>query len=131
MALELELEAKIEETRRMEQSLRAGFAAFVDKVNERSMLLTMKQEMIAKEAPREKFVQDFMVFMEAIENGHLQILKNFDEKDMLNTVSTMIKTDAGEHGREQTQTVLGKDPDTPVDVVAAAMETAASGVMMG
>ncbi|KAK9017495.1 hypothetical protein V6N11_079974 [Hibiscus sabdariffa] len=28
------------------------------------------------------------------------------------------------------QTMLGKDPDTPVDVVAAATETAASGVMM-
>ncbi|GMI79085.1 hypothetical protein HRI_001577800 [Hibiscus trionum] len=98
MALEVALEAKREETRRMEESLRADFVAFVDMVKERSMLMTMKQDLIATEAPKAKFAEDFKLFMEAIENDDLQILKNFDEKDMLNTVSTMINSDAGENG---------------------------------
>ncbi|KAK9007011.1 hypothetical protein V6N11_019339 [Hibiscus sabdariffa] len=155
MALEVALEAKREETRRMEASLRADFVAFVDKVKDRSMLLTVKQDLIAKEAPKAKFVEDFMVFIEAIENGDLQILKNFDEKTMINTVSTMMNSDAGnigglvgEYGNNfaymfssvalwlmllREQTVLAMDPDSPVDVVAAAMETTASGSgeMMG
>ncbi|KAK8634123.1 hypothetical protein V6N13_014952 [Hibiscus sabdariffa] len=141
MALAIALEAKREETRRMEASLRDDFVALVDKLKERSMLLTMKYDLIAKEAPKAKFAEDFMAFIEAIESGHLQILKNFDEKTMISTVSTMMNSDAGNNGglsraalwlmllREQT--VLAMDPDTPVDVVAAAMETAASGVMMG
>ncbi|KAK8494696.1 hypothetical protein V6N12_016066 [Hibiscus sabdariffa] len=155
MALTVALEAKKEETRRMEASLRADFVAFVDKVKNRSMLLTMKQDLIAKEAPKAKFAEDFMVFIEAIENGDLQILKNFDEKSMINTVSTMMNSDAGnigglvgEYGNNfaymvlwffvqssvalwlmllREQTVLAMDPDSPVDVVAAAMETTAGG----
>ncbi|KAL4376050.1 hypothetical protein GQ457_02G031690 [Hibiscus cannabinus] len=98
MALEVALEAKREETGRMEASLRADFVAFVDKVKNRSMLLTVKQDLIAKEAPKAKFVEDFMVFIEAIENGHLHILNNFDEKTMINTVSTMMNSDAGNIG---------------------------------
>ncbi|KAL4377205.1 hypothetical protein GQ457_02G031680 [Hibiscus cannabinus] len=98
MALTVALEAKKEETRRMEASLRADFVAFVDKVKNRSMLLTMKQDLIAKEAPKAKFTDDFMVFIEATENGDLQILKNFDEKTMINNVSEMLNSDAGNNG---------------------------------
>ncbi|KAK8628387.1 hypothetical protein V6N13_064094 [Hibiscus sabdariffa] len=94
MALEIILERQREINRQMTESLRADHAALQHKVRERSMLMIKKQDMMAKQAEKESLVHDFMVFLEAIENGDLQIARNFDEKAMMNSILTMMNYDA-------------------------------------
>ncbi|KAK8589719.1 hypothetical protein V6N13_088539 [Hibiscus sabdariffa] len=98
MDLEAELEEQKEVTRRMEDSARATFVAYVDKVREHTTLITMIQNMLAEEEPKEIFVEKFMVFLGAIDNGDLQTLQRFDEKDMMITISKMRNNDAGDMG---------------------------------
>ncbi|KAL4378178.1 hypothetical protein GQ457_02G031670 [Hibiscus cannabinus] len=86
MALEIILERQREINRQMRESLRADHAALQHKARERSMLMIMKQEMMAKQAEKESLVHDFMVFIEAIGNDHVQVARNFDKKAMMNSI---------------------------------------------
>lgn len=97
MVLEGALEAEKEKTLRLEESHRAAFVALVEKERERSMLITKNRDLVANEAPKAKFVERFMVFIEAIENDDLETLQSFDEKTMMNTILTMMNCD-GENG---------------------------------
>ncbi|XP_039006088.1 uncharacterized protein LOC120133599 [Hibiscus syriacus] len=96
---EVALEVQREVTRRMAESARADFVAYVDKVRERTVLLTMKRDLQAEEAPKAKFADQFMDFLDAIESGDPETLRRFDEKEMQNTILTMMDCDAGDEGR--------------------------------
>ncbi|KAL4353515.1 hypothetical protein GQ457_06G017690 [Hibiscus cannabinus] len=98
MDLEAELEEQREVTRRMQDSASATFDAYVDKVREHTMLIKMIDNMVAQEQPKQIFVDNFMVFLGAIDNGDLQTLQRFDEKDMINTISKLSNSDAGHQG---------------------------------
>ncbi|KAK9017497.1 hypothetical protein V6N11_079976 [Hibiscus sabdariffa] len=63
------------------------------KARECSMLMSKKQSMMAKQVEKESLVHDFMVFLEAIENGDLHIARNFDEKAMMISVMRMMNCD--------------------------------------
>ncbi|KAK5786007.1 hypothetical protein PVK06_040631 [Gossypium arboreum] len=98
MVLEGALEAQKEETLRLEESHRAAFVALVEKERERSMLITKNRDLVANEAPKAKFLEDFMVFIEAIENEDLETVQSFDEKAMMNTILSMMNCDGGDNG---------------------------------
>ncbi|XP_039045498.1 uncharacterized protein LOC120185314 [Hibiscus syriacus] len=95
---EVAVEVQREVTRRMDESARADFVAYVDKVRERTMLITMKRDLLAQEASKAKFADEFMVFLGAIDSGDLETLQRFDEKDMKNTILTMMDGDPGDEG---------------------------------
>ncbi|KAK8628411.1 hypothetical protein V6N13_064118 [Hibiscus sabdariffa] len=94
MALEIVLERQREINRHMTESLRADHAALQHKARERSMLTIKKQDMMAKQVEKESLVHDFMVFLKAIENDHVQVARNFNEKAMMNSILTMMNYDA-------------------------------------
>ncbi|XWS57826.1 hypothetical protein CRYUN_Cryun09bG0206900 [Craigia yunnanensis] len=98
VALEIVLETKRQEKRRMEESLRAQQVALQEKVRERSMLMSKKQRILAKEAAEEKLIDDFMVLIGAIENNELEHAQSFDEKAMMDTIVTMMNSDGGDNG---------------------------------
>ncbi|XWS57825.1 hypothetical protein CRYUN_Cryun09bG0206800 [Craigia yunnanensis] len=98
VALEIVLETERQEKRRMEESLRAQQVALQEKVRERSMLMSKKQRILAKEAAEEKLIDDFMVFIGAIENNELEHAQSFDEKAMMDTIVTMMNSDGGDNG---------------------------------
>ncbi|XVE90121.1 hypothetical protein DITRI_Ditri20bG0052300 [Diplodiscus trichospermus] len=85
------LEREREMKRLMEQSLQ-------EKVWEHSVLKRMKKEILAKEKAREKLVDRFMAFIEAIENNDLQNAQNFDEKAMMNDILDTMKSDCSKNG---------------------------------
>ncbi|GMI65105.1 hypothetical protein HRI_000179800 [Hibiscus trionum] len=127
---EVELEVQKEVTRRMVESARADFVAFVDKVRERTMLMTMKQDMLAEEAPKAKFVDDFMVFVGAIETGDLETLRRFDQKAMMDTILMMKNRDAGDmeglvcsYGDDVHKIGPGVEENATLDSIMAAANT--------
>ena len=62
------------------------------------MLMSKKQRILAKEAPKEKLVDDFMVFITAIENNDHENVQSFDEKAMMDTIVTTMNSDGGDNG---------------------------------
>ncbi|XVF42492.1 hypothetical protein PTKIN_Ptkin01aG0367900 [Pterospermum kingtungense] len=74
----------------MQNTLRAGQVVVIEKEAERSILKKKRQELLAKEAAKEKLLDDFMAFITAIENNDLDNVKNFDERAMMNTITTMM-----------------------------------------
>lgn len=82
----------------MEKSLRARQVEVVKKEMERSMLMIKKQEILAMEAAKEKLVNDFMAFIEAVENNNVENAQNFDEKAMVSTITTMMNSDGRDIG---------------------------------
>ncbi|XVF30884.1 hypothetical protein REPUB_Repub16aG0096600 [Reevesia pubescens] len=99
MAMEIVLERKRQKKRLMEESLRAQQVALQEKVRERSMLTKSKQSILATEAAKENLVDNFMIFIGAIENNDLESVQNFDEKAMMNTIETMMNSDDGKNGK--------------------------------
>ncbi|KAK8634121.1 hypothetical protein V6N13_014950 [Hibiscus sabdariffa] len=93
MALEVILERQREINKQMAESLREDQAALQHKARECSMLMSKKQSMMAKQVEKESLVHDFMVFLEAIENDHLQVAPNFDEKAMMISILSMMNCD--------------------------------------
>ncbi|XVE90120.1 hypothetical protein DITRI_Ditri20bG0052200 [Diplodiscus trichospermus] len=123
MAADHVLERERQEKRRMEELLRAHQVALQQKGSERSMLKRKKQGMIAKEAPREKLVDDFMVFIGAIENNDLENAQKFDEKAMMNDIFNMIKSYYSENGGfAGNSNVLGIDLDLEEKATMDAIE---------
>ena len=104
MALELqkaELERKRQEKRLLEESLRASQVSLHKKEREWAMLMGKKQDMLAEEAAKEILLDDFMIFIEAIENNDPEIAQNFDENAMMERLLPMVNGDGGEgNGRE-------------------------------
>ncbi|KAK8545512.1 hypothetical protein V6N12_026344 [Hibiscus sabdariffa] len=92
------LERKRKETRRMKKLLRARRAALREKAEECGMLETEKQRMLAEEAPKEKMVDEFMVFIEAIEKNDTETVQRFDEKSMMIAIGSMVKGGGGLSG---------------------------------
>ncbi|KAK8507553.1 hypothetical protein V6N13_141571 [Hibiscus sabdariffa] len=92
------LERKREEKRRTKKLLRARRAALREKVKQCELLKTKKQEMLAEEAPKEKMVDDFMVFIEAIEKNDTETVQRFDEKSMMIAIGSMAKGGGGHSG---------------------------------
>ncbi|XVF30887.1 hypothetical protein REPUB_Repub16aG0096900 [Reevesia pubescens] len=99
MAMEVVLERERQKERLMEESLRAQQVALQEKVRERSMLTKSKQSILATEAAKEELVDNFMIFIGAIENNDLEIAQNFDEKAMMNTIETMMSSDDSKNGK--------------------------------
>ncbi|XVE62635.1 hypothetical protein DITRI_Ditri06bG0134600 [Diplodiscus trichospermus] len=95
MALELEAALKREKRkkRRMEKVLRAHRVALQEKWSERAMLMRKKQDMLAEEAAKQNLVDNFMVFIEAIEKNDSKVAHNFDEKAMMNTILPLLNRD--------------------------------------
>ncbi|KAB2049542.1 hypothetical protein E1A91_A13G190100v1 [Gossypium mustelinum] len=79
-----------EETRRMSELLRSLYFALREKDKEYEMLKKKKQSMVAKEAPKLKMVDDFMLFLDAIDKNDGENALNFDEKAMMNSVLAMM-----------------------------------------
>ncbi|TYH45730.1 hypothetical protein ES332_D11G285700v1 [Gossypium tomentosum] len=126
MVLEGALEAEKEKTLRLEESHRAAFVALVEKERERSMLITKNRGLVANEAPKAKFVERFMVFIEAIENDDLETLQSFDEKTMMNTILTMMNCD-GENGVDDVFKIgLSLEEKATMDAIVAAVNTGGS-----
>ena len=96
MALEAALEWKRQKKRPMEESLRASQVALHKKEREWTMLMGKKQDMLAEEAAKEILLDDFMVFIEAIENNDPEIAQNFDEKAMMEKLLPMVDSEGGE-----------------------------------
>ncbi|KAK8318771.1 hypothetical protein V6Z11_A13G193100 [Gossypium hirsutum] len=95
-AMAVEAARMREETRRMTELLRSLQAALREKAEEYEMLKKKKQRMVAKEAVKLKMVDDFMLFLDAIdENGGTNAL-NFDEKAMMNSILNLMK--GGDNG---------------------------------
>ncbi|MBA0860987.1 hypothetical protein Goshw_023194 [Gossypium schwendimanii] len=127
MVLEGALEAQKEETLRLEESHRAAFVALVDKERERSMLITKNSDLLANEAPKAKFAERFMVFIEAIENEDLETVQSFDEKAMMNTILTMMNCDGGENGGDDVFKIgLNLEEKATMDAIVAAVNTGGS-----
>ncbi|XVE62631.1 hypothetical protein DITRI_Ditri06bG0134200 [Diplodiscus trichospermus] len=97
MAITLELEATLKrqrrEKRRMEKLLRAHQIALQEKQMEHAMLMGKKWDMLVEEATNKKLIDNFMVFIEAIENNDPNIAQNFDEKAMMNIILTLLNKD--------------------------------------
>ncbi|KAK8545511.1 hypothetical protein V6N13_066790 [Hibiscus sabdariffa] len=68
------------------------------KAKECKMLKKKNQSMLAEEAPRQKMVNDFMVFLEAIDRNDTETVGEFDEKSMMITIRSMMKGGGG-HSR--------------------------------
>ncbi|KAL4325198.1 hypothetical protein GQ457_11G015000 [Hibiscus cannabinus] len=81
VAVETELERKREENRRMSELLQ-------QKAEECEMLKRKKQSMLADEAAKQKLVDDFMLFLQTLDNNHMDAPQNFDEKAMMNDIFT-------------------------------------------
>ncbi|MBA0632823.1 hypothetical protein Godav_001499 [Gossypium davidsonii] len=79
-----------EETRRMNELLRSLQLALREKAKEYEMLKKKKQSMVAKEAPKLKMVDDFMLFLAAIDKNDGENALNFDEKAMMNSILAMM-----------------------------------------
>ncbi|XP_007030196.2 PREDICTED: eggshell protein 2A [Theobroma cacao] len=91
LALEVALAKERDNTRLMEERLRAGQAALKAKERERSMLTTEKDRVLALKEDGEKLVSDFL---EA--DGK----KNFDDqKAMMDAVVAMINSGGGDGGK--------------------------------
>ncbi|XVE62633.1 hypothetical protein DITRI_Ditri06bG0134400 [Diplodiscus trichospermus] len=76
MALELEAALRREKLkkRRMEKVLRAHRVTLQEKWRKHAMLMRKKQDMLAEEVANQKLVDNFMVFIEAIEKNVSQPL---------------------------------------------------------
>ncbi|OMP12272.1 hypothetical protein COLO4_03343 [Corchorus olitorius] len=96
-AMEVALEWEREMKRVMEESLWGDEMALQDKLQERSTLMADKERMVADIEIKKKLIDDFMVFMEAIENNDLEKVQKFDEKALMDAVVTMINGD-GSYG---------------------------------
>nr|KJB82052.1 hypothetical protein B456_013G192100 [Gossypium raimondii] len=79
-----------EETRRMNELLRSLQLALREKAKEYEMLKKKKQSMVAKESPKLKLVDDFMLFLAAIDKNDRENALNFDEKAMMNSILAMM-----------------------------------------
>ncbi|KAH1032981.1 hypothetical protein J1N35_045155 [Gossypium stocksii] len=79
-----------EETRRMTELLRSLQAAVREKAKEFEMLKKKQQRIVAKEAAELKMVDDFMLFLDAIDESDGTNALNFDEKAMMNSILAMI-----------------------------------------
>lgn len=86
------VESERQKKRLMEESLWKSQDELLEKERERSVLMRKNQELLAKEAPKKKFVADHLaVFLEGTQS-------NFGGEEMMNTVATMLKSDADENG---------------------------------
>ncbi|GMJ11268.1 hypothetical protein HRI_004796000 [Hibiscus trionum] len=92
------VERQRKETRPMKQLMTAAQAALRDKAKEREMLERKKQSMLAKKAAMEKMVANFMLFIEAIEKNDTETAQKFNEKEMKNTILSMIIGGGGHNG---------------------------------
>ncbi|XWS58480.1 hypothetical protein CRYUN_Cryun08bG0037800 [Craigia yunnanensis] len=99
VALQLHLAAlrrMRQEKRLLEDSLRASQVALHKKERERALLMGKKQDMLAEEAAKEELVDNFMVFIGAIENNDPEIAQNFDEQAMMEILLPMMNSHGGE-----------------------------------
>ncbi|XP_022743803.1 uncharacterized protein LOC111294652 [Durio zibethinus] len=90
------LEGERQKIRLMNESLMADRVALQEKERERSMLMRNNQDMLAKEAAKEKLVDDFMAFIGANKNN--ENAHNFDEKAMMKAIETMMNSDGDDNG---------------------------------
>ncbi|KAH1032980.1 hypothetical protein J1N35_045154 [Gossypium stocksii] len=95
-AMAVEAARMREETRRMTELLRSLQAALREKAKEFEMLKKKKQRMVAKEAAKLKMVDDFMLFLDAIDENDGTNALNFDEKAMMNSILNLMK--GGDNG---------------------------------
>ncbi|KAK6243446.1 hypothetical protein QUC31_009855, partial [Theobroma cacao] len=77
----------------MKESLRNYEVALLEKALKRSKLMEKKKEMLAEIEIQEKLIDDFMVFIEAVENNDVEIAQNFDEKAMMDAIVPMLNGD--------------------------------------
>ncbi|XVF42512.1 hypothetical protein PTKIN_Ptkin01aG0369600 [Pterospermum kingtungense] len=95
LLLEIRVGTERQKIKRMVESLRESYDELREKESERSMFKRKKQEMLAKEAAKEKLVDDFMAFIEATENKDLENAQNCDEKAMMGAIATMMNSGGG------------------------------------
>ncbi|KAK6243449.1 hypothetical protein QUC31_009858, partial [Theobroma cacao] len=98
IAVGLALEWERERTRLMKELLRNYEGALLEKALKRSMLMAKKKEMLAEIESQEKLIDDFMVFIEAVENNDVEIAQNFDEKAMMDAIVRMLNGDGNSGG---------------------------------
>ncbi|KAK6232072.1 hypothetical protein SCA6_002145, partial [Theobroma cacao] len=98
VAMRVALEWEREKTRVMKESLRDDELALLEKALEHSMLMGKKEETLAEIELQEKLIDDFMVFIGAVENNDVEIAQNFDEKAMMDAIVAMLNSD-GNSGR--------------------------------
>ncbi|MBA0752350.1 hypothetical protein Gogos_001193 [Gossypium gossypioides] len=89
-AMAVEAARMREETRQMNELLRSLQLALREKAKEYEMLKKKKQSMVAKEAPKLKMVDDFMLFLGVIDKNDGEKALNFDEKAMMNSILAMM-----------------------------------------
>ncbi|WRX23752.1 hypothetical protein QQP08_016239 [Theobroma cacao] len=116
----LALEWEREKTRLMKESLKHDEVAFLEKELERSMLIVKREEMLQEIKIEEKLVDDFMVFIGAVENNDVEIAQNFDEKAMMDAIISMLKGDGNSGGNgEGFGGVYGESYDLDVTIEGA------------
>ncbi|OMP04293.1 keratin, type I cuticular Ha4 [Corchorus capsularis] len=97
-AMEVELGWEREMTMVMEESLWDDEMALQQKLQQHSTLMADKERMLADIETKEKFIVDFMVFIEAVENKDLEKAQQFDEKEMMDAVVTSMTNGQGNYG---------------------------------
>ncbi|XP_021283147.1 uncharacterized protein LOC110415768 [Herrania umbratica] len=98
IAMQVEFEREREKTRVMKESLRDDVVALLEKALEHSMLMGKKEEMLAEIELQEKLIDDFMVFIAAVENNDVEIAQNFDEKTIMDAIVPMLSGDGNSSG---------------------------------
>ncbi|XVE62624.1 hypothetical protein DITRI_Ditri06bG0133600 [Diplodiscus trichospermus] len=81
--------------RRMEKALRAQEVELQEQLRERDMLMKKNQDMLAKEAASKEVEDNFMAFLEAIQNDDPDTAQNFNEAAMMNSVLSLLNGDCG------------------------------------
>ncbi|XVF49860.1 hypothetical protein PTKIN_Ptkin04bG0050100 [Pterospermum kingtungense] len=80
----------------LKESLSFVESSLKEKEREHAMLMREKRRMVALEAAQMKLCNDFMDFIEATENNDPKIAQNFDEKEMMNAISRIMKNKGGD-----------------------------------
>ncbi|TYH35648.1 hypothetical protein ES332_D13G206600v1 [Gossypium tomentosum] len=91
-------EAALKWNRREKRQMRKLQRAVREKDRERASLKRKKEDMVAKEAAKQKVVDEFMPFFVAIANNDMETAQNFDETAMMNTIRTTLNDGKGHAG---------------------------------
>ncbi|GMI84519.1 hypothetical protein HRI_002121200 [Hibiscus trionum] len=104
------LERRRKEKRRMKTLLRA----LRQKAKHCEMLKKKKQNMLAEEAPKEKMVHDFMLFIEAIHRNDTETVQKFDENSMMIAIRSMVEGGGGHSGHNGVFAADGAEQEAPI-----------------